>query len=170
MEVQILKYTGPLESGEVIVRQQHITSPWRKVKVYSGAQWEIGKEIPERVAQQIFTMMGHSFKLTVVELDNDGEVRHNIIDFLRGYENRMPADQAGAYLSKITCQALLKIYGDDAVDSIMLALSESPDVSDELKSRAGLKAEAEVKVEKKTKPKPKPTRTAPARPRSKRTK
>jgi hypothetical protein len=164
MEVQILKYTGPLDSGEVVVRQQHITSPWRKVKVYPGAQWEIGKEMPSKVAQQIFTMMGHSFKLEIVELDNDGEIRHHITDFLRGFEKTLPAKDAGAVISKLTCQSLLKIYGDDAVDSILLAMTESPDVSDVLKEKVGLKAEAEAEVEKK----PRPKRTA--KPRARRTK
>lgn len=173
MEVQILKYTGPLESGEVIVRQQHITSPWRKIKVYQGAKWEIGKEIPENVAKQVFTMMNHSFNLEIIELDNDGEVRHNIIDFLRGFEKMMPAKDAGRSISRLTAEALLKIYGDDAIDPIMLAMSESQDISDQLKSKVGLKAGAKAEVEKsvkeekeegeKKKPKPaakkKPTRT-----------
>lgn len=149
MEVRILKYTGPLENGTVVVRQESPLSKFRNIRVYPGAQWEVGKDIPEKTAKHITDMMGHSFKVEVLQLDNNGEILHNIKDFLKGFKDRLAKD-ADAVLPALTIEAILDIFGDGALVSIQSCLENSAKISPEAREKFGInaKVEAEVEVEK----------------------
>jgi len=127
MEVQILKYTGPLEDGEVIIRQEHALSKWRKLRVYQGMSLEVGKDIPQTVSRHIMAMMAHSFVLEKVVLDNLGEVKHQIRDFLEGYQDRL-GDDADSVLPAITMEAIFSLIGEEAMESVLRALALSKEI------------------------------------------
>jgi hypothetical protein len=153
MEVQILKYTGPMESGEVIIRQEHPLSQWRKLKVYQGMSLEIGKDIPTKVAKNIMAMMSHSFAVETVVLDNLGEVKRCIELFLEGYQERLKED-ASSVLPALTIEALINNMGEEALESIIRALV----LSEKIKATPGeiSKRILELEEPKVQKPKAKP--------------
>lgn len=124
MEIRVLKYVGPMTDGTVIVRQEKLMSPYRNLKVFKGMELEVGRDIPETTARYITDMMAHSFKVEVIQLDNNAEVKHNIVTFLEGYKERFGKD-ASAALPALTVEAIFDLFGKDAIESILQAMSHS---------------------------------------------
>jgi hypothetical protein len=128
MEVRMLRYTGALENGTVIVRQEPLISPYRNLKVFKGMELEVGRDIPEKTAKYIIDMLSHSFTVEVVQLDNNAEVKHHISVFLEGYKKRLGKD-AKAVLPALTIEAIFDLLGEDAMESILQAIANSAKVS-----------------------------------------
>lgn len=147
MEVRILKYTGNVEDGTVVVRQEHPLSKFRNLHVYIGAEWEVGKDIPEKVAKNVTDMLSHSFRIEAVQLDDNGEVLHHLCEFLNGYKERFGKD-ASSVLPALTVEAILDVVGEEALPSILSALENSSKISDGARKKAklgtGLKAKSEA--------------------------
>jgi hypothetical protein len=146
MEVRILKYTGEVEDGTVVIRQEHPLSKFRNLRVYKGAEWEVGKDIPEKTVKNITDMLSHSFIVETVQLDNHGEVLHNLCDFLSGYKERFGKD-AESVLPALTVEAILDVVGEGALTSILSALENSSRISDDARKKMKLDSGLEVKSE-----------------------
>lgn len=121
MEIRYIKYTGPLQDGEVTVKQEHIKSPYRVLKVSTGKIFEIGKDIPQRVAKNIMDMMSHSFEMGSVILDDDGEVKENIKGFMAVYKDRY-GENAEVMLPTLTIDAVFAMFDESDRPSVLGAI------------------------------------------------
>lgn len=123
MQVKHLVYTGA-KTGDVIVRQEHATSPWRKLAVYPGWRKQVGTVLPHRVAKHVLSMLKDSFELVVEELDDLGEIKQKFFDLLQVFEGGLGLDSA-AILPPLVTEALIDMYGEEALKTISTALLRS---------------------------------------------
>lgn len=127
MEVRHLVYTGKEVDKEIVVRQEPPLSKFRKLKVYPGLRYEIGKDIPEKTSRRIMEMLGMMFKVEVEDLDDLETFKKQFREVIDFYTHRFGID-ALAVVPSLTVEALFSVMGDDAMETLMIALRESDEI------------------------------------------
>lgn len=127
MEVRHLVYTGNEKDKEVIIRQEPALSKFRKIRVYPGLRLEIGREIPDKTARRVTEMLSSMFVIESTNLDDLETFKKQFRDVIDFYTNQFGVD-ALSVVPSLTVEALFSVMGDDAMESLLIALRESDEI------------------------------------------
>jgi len=128
MKIEFLDYTGKKTEGKLTLKQVHANHPYRHFKYGKGLHLQIGKQIPEKIANLLARSYKDQFKIVEVDVDDLEVFKEELQAFLLNYTTIDQAARAQATLEAISTYEVIhkgKVSVPDAFADALEVLVES---------------------------------------------
>lgn len=86
-EIEFLVYIGNKENGNLVVKKEEITSPYRRFNYSKGMRWRVGQDIPQRVARHLTFEFPQVFKIETIEVEEEVLFAEDLEHLVISYED-----------------------------------------------------------------------------------